>query len=206
MDPPFAEASVHDPARIALVCPQHHAKVTTGFLSREAVIGAMRDPFAKRVGYASEFLEIGKQHPKVVFGGVTLTNCLMPVVARGLPLFMVQEAEEPGAPFRLSANFFNSKGQPSLQVVDNEWRVSGDNWDVEATGGRIVVRDAPGHVSLRLVASVPDALTVERLDMFLAGLRFIGSPTDLRVEYPGGGGGIFTNCLMNGGRIGLAIG
>jgi len=122
----------------------------------------------------------------VVFAGVTLANCQMPVVARGLPLFMVQEAETTGAPFRLSANFFNSQGRPSLQVVDNEWRVSEKNWDVEATGGKIVVRDAPGHISLHLVAAVPDALIVEQLDMFLAGIRFIGSPTQLRVEYPEG--------------------
>jgi len=206
VDPQFAEAKVHDPARITILCPQCHAKVTTGFLSRGTVIDAMRDPTCRRTGSASEFLDIGKEHPKVVFAGVTLTNCLMPVVARGLPLFMVQKAETAGAPFMLSANFFNSQGQPSLQVVDNEWRVSEENWDVEATGGKIVIRDAPGHISLRLVAGAPDALVVEQLDMFLAGIRFIGSSTELRVEYSGGGGGTFTNCLVDGGRVGLMLG
>jgi hypothetical protein len=206
VDPPFAEATTHDPARIALLCPQCHAKVTTGFLSKATVIEAMRDPISKRTGYASEFLDIGKQHPKVVFAGVTLTNCQMPVVARGLPLFMVQQAEAAEAPFRLSANFFNSQGRPSLQVVENEWRVSEKNWDVEATGGRIIVRDAPRHISLRLVAGAADALIVEELDMFLAGIRFIGSPTELRVEYPGGGGGTFTKCVMDGCRVGLMLG
>ncbi len=206
VDPPFAEARVHDPTRIALLCPQHHAKVTTGFLSKEAVRQAMRDPYAKRAGYASEFLELGKQHPKIVFAGVTLTRCQIPIIARGVPLFMVQEAKEARAPFRLTANFFDSRGQPSLQVIENEWRVSVGNWDVETTGGRIVVRDAPGHISLRLHAGTPDALIVEQLDMFLADMHFIGSPTQLRYEYASGGGGTLTNCLVDGGRYGIVLG
>ena len=34
VDPIFAEAKEHDPEKITLLCPQHHAKVTRGFLSK----------------------------------------------------------------------------------------------------------------------------------------------------------------------------
>jgi len=206
VDPPFSEAKVHDPERIALLCPRCHAKVTRTFLSKDTVKGAMGDPFCKKTGYASEFLDIGQVHPKVVFAGVTLTHCPIPVEVKGVPLFEIKEAEEPGAPFRLSASFSNSRGEPSLEIVDNEWRVYGTNWDAEAIGGAITIRDNPGHVSLRLVANPPDGVTIEQLDMYLAGFRFLGSPGELTVRMPGGGGGTFTRCLMDNCRIGLSLG
>jgi len=206
VDPEFREAQTHDPERIALLCPRCHAKVTRAFLSRGTVKGAMAEPFCKKAGYASEFLDIGKTHPKVVFAGLTLANCSIPVQVKGVPLFEIKEAEELGAPFRLSATFSNSRGEPSLEIVDNEWRVYGTNWDAEAVGGAITIRDDPGHVSLRLVANPPDGVTIEQLDMYLAGFRFLGSAGELTVQMPGGGRGTFTRCLANNCRVGLALG
>jgi hypothetical protein len=186
VDPAFVDAKAHDPRSIALLCPGCHAKVTRNFLSKDTVKDAMRDPFCKKAGYASELLDVGKTHPKVVFAGLTLTNCQIPIAVRGIPLFLIQEAEATGAPFRLSAHFSNSRGQPSLEIVDNEWRVYGTNWDAEAVGGAIIIRDGPRHVSLRLVASPPDGVIVEELDMHLAGFHFLGSPETLTVHMPGG--------------------
>src|SRR6266545_6167963 len=202
VDPPFAEAKAHDPQRITLLCPRCHAKLTRNFMSKETVKAAMGNPFCKKTGYASELLDIGKVHPAIVFAGVTLMNCPIPVAVGGAPLFAIREAEEAGAPFRLSANFANSQGQPSLQIVDNEWRVYGTSWDVEAVGGAITIRDEPGHVSLRLVANPPDGIVVDQLDMFLGGFRFLGSPGQLVVESPGGGRNTFVSCLADHCAVG----
>lgn len=188
------------------MCPGCHAKVTREFLSKDTVKGAMANPFCKKAGYASEVLDIGKVHPKIVFAGVTLTNCAIPVAVRGAPLFAIREAEEAGAPFRLSANFSNSQGQASLQIFDNEWRVFSSNWDVEAVGGAITIRDKPGHVSLRLLANPPDGVVVEQLDMCLGGFRFLGSPGQLVVESPGGGRNTFVSCLADHCAVGMSFG
>src|SRR5215212_1257003 len=37
IDPPFADASVHDPDKICLLCPTHHRHVTSRRLPKEAV-------------------------------------------------------------------------------------------------------------------------------------------------------------------------
>ncbi len=205
VDPPFSEAKTHDAKGIVLLCPRCHAKVERHFLSEETIIQAMRDPACNKTGYASEFLDVGEDHPQIVFAGITLTRTLVPVVARGIPLFMIQKAEEMGRPFRLSANFANSSGHPSLQIVDNEWRVSTANWDVEAVGGRITIRDNPRHISLNLVASKRGQLVIEQLDMFLSGLRFIGNPSELKVLSPEGGEMTLSNCLIDGGRYGIVL-
>ena len=205
IDPEFKDARKHEQRAIALLCPQCHAKVTRGFLSKQSVKEAMLEPCAKRQGYSNEFFDIGKTQPKLIFGGVTLTNCAIPIEVSGVPLFEIKAGEEPGAPFRLSGTFHNSRGQPSLEIVDNEWRAFDSNWDMEAVGGAIVVRDGPRHVSLRLVAEPPDGLLVEQLDMSFKGIRFIGSPGELKVQFPGGGGGTFTGCLADNCHVGMSF-
>lgn len=205
VEPPFAEAKEHNPDRITLLCHQCHGKVTRKFLSKDTVKEAMKRPFCKRAGYASEFLDIGRTSPKVVFGGVTLTNCDIPIEVNGTPLFEIKEAEEAGGPFRLSANFYNSHGTPSLQIIDNEWRALDSNWDVETVGGVITIRDAPRHVSLALRSEPPDGVVVEHLDMLLQSLHFLGNRHELTVVSPSGESFSMTGCIADDNRVGLAI-
>ena len=205
VDPEFNDAKEHDPRAIALLCPQCHAKVTRGFLSKQTVKEAILSPCSNRQGYSNEFFDIGKSQPTLVFAGVTLTNCPIPIEVRGAPLFEIKGSEESGAPFRLSGTFHNSRGFPSLEIVDNEWRAFDSNWDVEAVGGAIVVRDGPRHISLRLVAEPPNGLRVEQLDMSINGIRFIGSPAEFKVQFPGGGGVTLTGCVMDNCHIGMSF-
>jgi hypothetical protein len=182
IDPPFEEAREHDPERMALLCPSHHAKVTRGFMSKETVMAARTNPQCLKDGFASEFIDVGQTHPTIEFAGSVAENCTIPLQYRDVPLCKIMQAEEDGGPFRLSAQFFNSEGEPSLRIIENEWRASTDNWDVEATGGRIVVRDAHGHISLRIVADPPDRLTIDRLDMRVGEFHLEGTDELLKIE------------------------
>ncbi|MGB9887730.1 MAG: HNH endonuclease signature motif containing protein [Moorellales bacterium] len=206
VDPEFPEAREHNPSGITLLCPRCHSKLTTGFLSKETVRAAMAEPFCKKAGFSSEIFDLGSVHPQIVFGGVTLTNCRVPVRVKDLPLFELKEGEGARAPFRLTANFFNSKGQPSLMIRDNEWFALASNWDVEVSGGAITIRDEPKHVSLQLVVYPPGGLIVERLDMYLYGYHFRGSPDELIVESPGGLRLVLRSCLVDNCEVGLALG
>lgn len=206
VDPPFNEAREHDPRSITLLCPQCHAKVTRGFVSKQTVQEAMLNPRCRNQGYANEFFDIGRTHPTLVFAGMTIAETAIPIQVRGIALFQVQEAEEDGGPFRLDGTFYNSRGELSLQIIQNEWREMSSSWDVEAVGGVITIRDNPRHISLMLRAQPPDALIVEQLDMYLANYRFLGNADQLTVEFPGGGRSSFTRCLASHCHVGLALG
>jgi hypothetical protein len=175
VDPEFSEAKEHDPHAITLLCPQHHAQCTRGFLSKDSVKKAMLDPACKTRGYANEFLNIGRTNPKLVFAGQTFINTRVPIEVKGVPLIKTEKAEEVDGPFRLTGNFYNSEGQLSLEILENEWRVLSNNWDVQVTGGAITIRDSAGHISLCLRASPPDTLLVDQLDMLIAGYRIRGN-------------------------------
>jgi hypothetical protein len=206
IDPPFAEARVHDARAIALLCPRCHAKVTRGFLAKDTVLEALRDPACKKTGYASELFDIGRTPPTLRFAGSTITDTPVPIRVRGVPLLRIEKAEQERAPFRLSGNFNDSYGKLSLQVVDNEWRSSSSNWDVEAVGAAITIWDAPGHISLRLRAQPPTGLIVEQIDAFIGGIRILANPEEFEVVWPNGSRTTYRSCIASNCGVGFAFG
>lgn len=203
--PEFTKAKAHDAQGISLLCPTCHAKKTRNFLSARRVLEAMDKPAAKASGFAFSELEDHSSHPYVVLGGVTLKNCPTPVEVRGIPLIRIEDAEVTRGPYQLSASFFDSEGSPSLFIRRNEWHVAADSWDVEAVGGRITVRTAPGKIALQLRLDPGQGVVVERLNMYCGGYFFEASHAQLDIISPGGGRTSFTGCLADNCNVGLAL-
>jgi hypothetical protein len=184
--PDFAHARQHRADGIVLLCPSCHARKTRNFLSRRRVIEASNAPAAKKAGFAFSELEATRERPYVVFAGVTLVDCVIPVMVRALPLLQFEPAETRGGPYRLSASFFDRNGRPSLFIRENEWQVFSETWDVEAKAGVIEVRTAPGEIALRLRLDPGAGLLVERLSMHCFGYKFEGDTGTLAVTDPSG--------------------
>lgn len=205
VSPEFHEATEHDPTKMTLLCPQCHAKVTTGFWSKEKVLKAMESPMCKTQGFSKELFDIGHGHPSLQFGGTLLANCPVPVQVQGMPLFKIEPPEEKTAPFLLSGIFCDSKGTMSVQLIKNEWLAYNSNWDVEVAGGAIIIREGKGNIHLKLVASPPGTIIVERLNMFLNGILFEANGDFLRVKYANGSVVEFTSCIVDNCRVGMAF-
>ena len=166
----------------------------------------MNEPEARKRGFAFSDLETVQQHPYVVFAGITLRNCATPIEVRGMPVLRIEEAEVIGGPYRLSASFYDAKGVPSLFIRRNEWMVLANTWDVEASGGSIVVKTAPGEIALRLRLDPGEGVIVERLSMFCGGYKLEGDVHRLHVTSPGGGRNTFERCLADNCAVGLSLG
>ncbi|QTN21488.1 HNH endonuclease [Rhizobacter sp. AJA081-3] len=205
VSPEFAKARSHDAAGIALLCPTCHSKKTRNFLSARRVLEAMKEPAAKRSGFAFSELESSTSHPYVVFAGVTLKNCATPVEIKGLPVLRIEDSEAKGTPYLLSASFFDERGGPSLFIRQNEWQVFADSWDVEATGGRVLVRTGPGEIALSLSFSPGEGVIVERIRMFCGGYFLDGGRNSLDIFTSSGGRLSFTGGVMDNCRVGLSL-
>jgi hypothetical protein len=203
--PTFADATTHDPTRMALLCGTHHDLVTRGMWSKEKVKQAMLAPAALARGFASSWFDF-VEHPAIVFGGMTLSRCRVPIEVRKEPLFLVDVPEEPKAPFRLTAHFFNSRGERSVDIIENEWQALTSNWDVEVVGAMITIRDEHKKLSLRLRADPPKAIIVEHLDMYLHGYHFTANAETLNIANPGGGASSFTRGLTRDCDVGMSLG
>ncbi len=204
--PEFSKARKHDPDGITLLCPGCHAKRTRNYLSRGRILRAMEDPAAKRSGFAFSELEASTTHPYIVFAGMVLRDCQTPVEIGGLPLLRIEDSEEPGTPFRVSASFYDAAGNPSLFIRQNEWQVFSAAWDAEAIGGSVTVRTAPGEIALRLRFDPGQGVIVERIHMLCRGYLVEGGKDHFEVTPPGGGRWSFTGGLCDGARVGLALG
>lgn len=205
IDPEFHEAKQHEPENIALLCPQCHAKVTRGFLSKETVKLAMTNPICKSQGFTKEVFDFCSGHPTLQFGGMTLNNCPIPIEVAGRPLFKIEKPEVNNGPFRLSGIFCDSNGNETLKILENEWIASTNNWDVEVAGGVITIREAYRKIHLCLKVDPPNRLIVDRLDMNLEGLTFEANGDFLKVKFPDGRTHIFTSCLGDNCQVGLSL-
>lgn len=182
IDPAFADAKEHLSDGIVLLCPLCHAKKTRGFLSKERVKEAKAKPVSQRNNYAQEFFDLGSRQPAFVLGGGSINNTPIPLQIYGHSVIKIEPSEEEGGPVRFSGTFFNSRGELSLQIIDNEWRAFTGNWDFEATGGELIVRDAPRSISLRLRASSESGIIVEQINMRVGDYQIIGGKDDLLIK------------------------
>ena len=143
VDPPFAEAREHDENRMVLLCGGCHDRVTRGWLSKESVTVAASTPKAREKGFSFGPFDFGGTHPDVFAGTFRAIETRVIIQVFGDPILQVAPSEDEGGPFRLSALLQDSHGTEILRIVDNEWRAPVENWDVEISGPRIIIRRAP---------------------------------------------------------------
>ena len=206
VDPEFHMAREHHPEKIALLCPQCHAKVTTKQWSKARVKLAMRSPKCKQIGFSNEFFDFCNGHPYLKFGGVKMVGCDIPVQVQGYSLFSVEPPEFEGEPFRLSGHFTDANGDVTLVIRDNEWMASSDSWDVEVVGPCITVREGLRKIHLVLRADPPYGLNVEKVDMLLGGYRFMAHGDDLEIQTSQGDVFKLSSCIASDCRVGLSLG
>ncbi len=164
-DPPFEEAREHNPAGIALLCGGCHDKKTRGFWSASKVAEARRNPTSLKIGYSRDAFDL--KSPFVLRVGSSIFENVSTVVmtSEGERWFVIEEPEVDGGPVRLSATFYDTNGQLSLDIQENEWRCFSKQWDTEIKGKRITVRRGARDIALELVVEPPHEISLTRLVM-----------------------------------------
>jgi hypothetical protein len=169
IDPPFEEATEHDPERICCLCGACHDSVTRGQLSKQAIYAAYRkvqDLPLEKVGPPVGPLDFNNGNAELQIGGLLYSPAVQTVLRyNGLDLIHVLPSERANEPGRISAVFTDGSGDEVLRLEENEWVGSLNNWDIEIVGRQITVRRKKGSVTLRLRLDPPGRVVVERLDM-----------------------------------------
>ena len=205
VDPEFKDAKKHDPANMTLLCPQCHSKVTTKMWSTSRVKLAMRMPKCLQQGYSNEFFDFPERNPSLIFGGVKLSNCKIPIQVANYPLFQLKKPEYLGQPFLLSGLFTDSNGEVSLEIKDNEWKANSSLWDVEVKGPCITIRERHRKIHLVLTITEQCDILVSRLDMVFAGFYFEANGDYLKVTFPDGGSSELSGCVADNCNVGISF-
>lgn len=169
-DPEFAEATLHEPAGIILLCTSCHAKKTRGFLSRETIAIARKSPKCRENGFSFEEFDVGNTAPEISVGNFKGINVDTLIEIFGTRILSISPPAEPGQPFGFNALLTDRVGNIIFSIEDNEWQSSTENWDVETRGGKITIRQQLGDVILTIRTDPPNKLVIERLDMYHRGV------------------------------------
>lgn len=206
VDPEFSDAIKHDPNCIVLLCGACHDRVTRKLLSKESIKSGARNPKCREYGFSFGPFDIGSDPPEIVLGTIVARNAKTLIRICGDDVFSVHSPEEKGGPFILDARFFDVDGRPILDIIANEWRSSSNNWDVEITGPRIIIRKALGHFALVLRSEPPRKLVIERMEMVHKGIS-ISCQEGKAFQATTSGGVIFraTDCESDDWQIGIDV-
>ena len=200
-DPPFEDAKAHTVEGIVPVCGTHHDYFEHGIWSQSKLDSAIKNPKAKQRGFSHGLFDVGDEMPYVKFAGVTAYHTPRPICF-GMddgPL-LIEAPEEPGAPFRLSGTFYDSKGQATLSIDRNEWKAHSQSWDVQFTGPVLTIREAAGHIHLRLKADPPKGVIIDRIDMVYRGHVIRGGGETLTID-----GISFTKTVSSNSPCGVLV-
>ena len=199
VDPLFADAEEHNASGITLLCPTCHAKVTKNQISKELVKHAMERPAALRGGQIGDELLFTQSHPTVVVGGATFKECNIPIQFKNHEIISIRKDDDR---YFLNAILWDSKGQQTLKIVDNEWTVFNENiWDLTIVGNKVTIHEKERSPTLVFKIENNNTFKIERIDMVIDGFRITGNTNFLEVN-----GLRMISCSMTRCHVGIFMG
>lgn len=184
-DPPFVDATEHNPNGMALLCADHQADRTAGRLSIEAVRQARANPFNrdKDAVWSSHFPE-----PNMTLNlfGNLIQGPSVGFAINEQVVFGMKTPAQSGGVCLFTGSFCDPSGRETLRFVDNEIITNNGAWDVTFEGNNLIVRSAPRTIVAQ-VSFLPEQKMVElsRLEMRLANGHYLkGTPTGISITGP----------------------
>ncbi|WP_201005329.1 hypothetical protein [Pseudomonas cichorii] len=203
--PDFKDAKEHNPEGMTLLCMQCNQKRARGTLSAQTVARANDNPKCKQLGFASELFDFGLDPVEIRFSGVTFTGCRALIQISGVDVLSFRPPVEQGSPMLLSGLLSDTSGATTLKIVDNEWFVGDENWDVEVQGPRVSIRRGVGDIALQFKVIPPRALVIERIDMEFDGCYLKGDENSLNYSYDGKSWSSMAAIGIDGFDVGICI-
>lgn len=171
MEKAFVDAECHEPDDITLLCGTCHQMKTGGSLSLDTVKRWNAHPKCLQDGFSRGPFDIGPNFSELVIGTISCNHMDSIITVFGDPILHINRPEQPDGPMRLNATLSDTQGVPVMQIIDNEWRTPGTNWDVFVQGRTIAIRRAKREIIVAIRVDPPNRLLIERLHMFHRGVR-----------------------------------
>jgi hypothetical protein len=188
LSPEFADAKEHNPAGIFLMCDACHRRRTSRMLSKESVEKATLSRKCRQDGFSWGPFDVGADHPEITLGSAIFYKAKTLIRVLDEDVFSILPPERPDGLFRINARLSDPDGKAIPEIVENQWRTSSENWDVEVVGPRITVRRGLRDIVLVLRSDPPNRLIAERLRMQCRGTTIeTDEGHDLIVRTPEGG-------------------
>jgi hypothetical protein len=176
IDPEFKDAKSHDPDHICCLCGSCHDAKTRKQFSTEYV----RSCYEKmQISYDVDPpigpVDLHDGRAELVFGGLHYNGRVRSILHHHGRDILRVDPGEPGEPGKINAVFTDDLGNDCIQLKDNEWVGSIDQWDINVESTRITVRNPDGRVTLKLRLEPPGRIVIEWLEMRISDSYVIAS-------------------------------
>ncbi len=206
VDPEFKDAKSHSVDGIVLLCIGCHGKKTKGHLAVSTIKEAMKNPAATRNGFSHEAFDVGGSYPEIALGDFTGRGVRTLLEFNGERIIAIDPPEQEGGPFRISARICDAEGNLVLEIVENEWRTSTANWDVDVVGPRIKIRNGPRRITMIVRTEPPSRLVFERLELEHRGFCISAhEEKGLTLTWPSGSKRKVEATTVDGCEVGIAV-
>jgi hypothetical protein len=160
-NPPFKDAPGHDPQGITLLCGGHQLEASKGLLAKQSITAYDKDPLCRRVGYAKHLFDLGGTRPRLLVGGLDLTECGHKIEIDGQTFLQIAAPERRSSKWRLSCRFQNRDGTTMCEIVDNELLLSSVSVDIVQEATRFSI-ESDIETLLDLELQPPGALLLKK--------------------------------------------
>lgn len=171
IEPEFADALVHNPSNICLLCPQHHAEVTRGRIAKSQVRAAydavqvsseIRPPFFHT--QLSGGLELGLGN--ALFSSMPRDACLLKYDdEKILKVGFVEDEVFGGSRPSISGTVYGIEGTALIGFDDNRITLLVEGVDVLFEGDALKVREPSGTLALKITFAPPNGIRLDCLRM-----------------------------------------
>lgn len=202
VDPEYHEAMEHNPEKITLLCPQCHAKVTRGLMSKDSIKKAMMYPKCKEIGFSHEILDVTNKSLEIQYGinGLRMKDISIPIQINQIPLMKIEKPNNHTEPYKLSCIFYDSENQKTLEIKNNEYYIFNENWDVAIQGKSIIIKEGLRNIHLKLSFISSELIVIEKLKMNYFGNILTIDKDEFKINSMTFKGGSFKN-----GNIGMQL-
>lgn len=204
-NPEFADLQgEHSADGITLCCPNCHRK-KGGLLSQEEYRESIRSPKALSDCFIKTKWS-SAETPDLYLGSIRCMNINYVIVVDDVPIIAFLKPEEPDAPPRLIARFFDSNGKEQFRIDHNECIGNPNAWDLTSNrigdvGWSWVVRKGKGEVELDVSIFPPNKIVVNQMSMQFGFLRIRANKRGFQASEMTSDKGFINRFYISGGSV-----
>jgi hypothetical protein len=185
-DPPFTDAVSHNPLGITLLCGTCHKRVESGIIDQRTLSAANTLPWCIKSGHSKDLLFLGSGDIPVSFGSVKVHASTI-LMYDDKVVIGLSKPECIDAPLQLNAIFTDDNENEILRIVNNEWQVGINRYDIRTTRDRLSVRDAPRTIIFKMILAASQEIRIYRLRMKYRGFSIVADKDSFTLTLPSGG-------------------
>jgi hypothetical protein len=172
---PYSEVQCHEKENLAILCLEHHFRVTCGEIPSNLIIKAKEKPYNKNVTSVRKNFLLGDYNNLILnIGSITFLRTPIPIMIKNEPLLTIKPDLSGNA--LLSAKIYDVNNELLVRIIDNEWIAYKSDivWDIKYFPGHLKICSDIRKILLEF--SINEDKLDLRANMFFDGVNVNATP------------------------------